>query len=98
MASMSLSTVASRRNGTISLSSSRATMRFVPVARPFRTPGKQRHNAVPKNVPGLDVAICGEDEGCLVEHWLEAFRASGNAKRKFVVGGNWKSNGTLVSR
>lgn len=48
-------------------------------------------------VPALDVAICGQDEGCLIEHWTEAFQAGGNRKRKLVVGGNWKSNGTLVT-
>eukprot|EP00192_Tetraselmis_astigmatica_P011067 CAMPEP_0117681548 /NCGR_PEP_ID=MMETSP0804-20121206/19052_1 /TAXON_ID=1074897 /ORGANISM="Tetraselmis astigmatica, Strain CCMP880" /LENGTH=348 /DNA_ID=CAMNT_0005491335 /DNA_START=31 /DNA_END=1077 /DNA_ORIENTATION=+ len=49
------------------------------------------------SVPKLDVAICGEDEGCLIEHWIDAYQSSGNSKRKMVVGGNWKSNGTLAS-
>lgn len=48
-------------------------------------------------VPSLDVTLCGSDEGCLLEHWVEAYNAGGNSKRKMVVGGNWKCNGDLKS-
>ena len=48
-------------------------------------------------LPNLDVAICGSDEGCLIEHWVDAYNAAGNSKRKMVVGGNWKCNGDLKS-
>mmetsp|Transcript_8981 Transcript_8981/g.16171 ORF Transcript_8981/g.16171 Transcript_8981/m.16171 type:complete len:356 (-) Transcript_8981:30-1097(-) len=50
-----------------------------------------------EKVPALDLKICGEDEGCLIEHWLDAYKASGNSKRKLVVGGNWKCNGSKTS-
>mmetsp|Transcript_9702 Transcript_9702/g.24706 ORF Transcript_9702/g.24706 Transcript_9702/m.24706 type:complete len:358 (+) Transcript_9702:119-1192(+) len=49
------------------------------------------------DVPSLDAKICGEDEGCLIEHWLDAYKAAGNSKRKLIVGGNWKCNGDQAS-
>lgn len=33
----------------------------------------------------------------MIEHWVEAYNAAGNSKRKMVVGGNWKCNGTQAS-
>lgn len=48
-------------------------------------------------VPDLDVKICGQDEGCLITHWIDAYNAAGNSKRKLVVGGNWKCNGNQAS-
>jgi len=54
-------------------------------------------NDAPVPLPSLDVKICGADEGCLIEHWIQAYEAGGNSKRKLVVGGNWKCNGTQDS-
>ena len=59
--------------------------------------GIKRYLSVNATLPSLDVAICGSDEGCLIEHWVDAYNASGNSKRKMVVGGNWKCNGDLKS-
>lgn len=55
--------------------------------------GSLRRSAVPQ----LDIKLCGQDEGCLIEHWVDAYNAGGNSKRKMVVGGNWKCNGSLSS-
>lgn len=58
--------------------------------------GVKRHLSI-NALPTLDVTLCGSDEGCLIEHWVDAYNAAGNSKRKMVVGGNWKCNGDLKS-
>lgn len=83
------------------------------LSRPLRSPAQNRMRVGPvrcdvaakyqpdgkaaEQLPALDVKVCGTDEGCLIEHWIEAYEARGNSKRKLVVGGNWKCNGTQAS-
>lgn len=72
-------------------------VRAAPVASSRRCQVACRSIGKSAAAPALDINICGSDEGCLIEHWVDAFNAGGNRKRRLVVGGNWKCNGTLAS-